>query len=94
MPLAQATQNSRQKSPRPFTSGDTTIVAHEKNSLPRRQQHIVQMRFWDGLSTTEIALVKSLDWETVHGDLHSALTTLRTRCLAHPEFSRAVQQAQ
>lgn len=50
--------------------------------LPENQQEVVRLKFQNNMSYREIASVTELSVSNVGFLLHTAITTLRTRCLA------------
>jgi DNA-directed RNA polymerase specialized sigma24 family protein len=71
-----------------FTDSDHLIVRQAMALLPKRELEVVTLRFWEGLSETEISVVMKTDWRTVERLMTRALSRLRGICLSRPEFSR------
>ena len=56
---------------------DRLVVRNALHDLPARQQRVVQLRFWGGLSTAEIARLLGMPAGTVRSDLTRAVAQLK-----------------
>lgn len=66
---------------------DRALVAEALTALPEQERSLLQMRFWEGLSQTEIAERHGIPLGTVKSRMTSGLQRLRTQ-LAHHEVAR------
>ena len=71
-----------------FTDSDHLVVRQAMALLPKREIEVITLRFWEGLSETEIALALNMDWQTVERLMKQAFSRLKEICLSRPEFSR------
>jgi hypothetical protein len=71
-----------------FSEADHLIVRQAMALLPKRQLHAVTLRYWEGLSETEISIAMNTDWRTVERLIGSAFSRLKELCVSQPEFSR------
>ena len=74
-----------------FTRDDYRLVNECLSRLNARQRTIVEMHFWDGFTSTEIAQALRMDWADVMAELGTAFRILRSQLMSHPKFSRAAQ---
>ncbi len=72
-----------------FTECDHLVVRQAMAFLPRRELEVVVLRYWEGLSETEVAMALRTDWRTVEKIMANALARLKEICLSRPEFSRS-----
>jgi DNA-directed RNA polymerase specialized sigma24 family protein len=86
--------NSFSRSVNFFTDSDHLVVRQAVALLPRRELEVVTLRFWEGLSETEIAVALKTDWRTVERLMEKALLNLKKICLSRPEFSRNVSNSE
>ena len=73
-----------------FTEEDHRIVRKALLSIPEKEKRIVILHFWRRKRKFEIAEKFGIDLEQVELILESAFDRLRTLCLHHPRFSRAL----
>jgi hypothetical protein len=71
-----------------FSEADHLIVRQAMALLPKRQLEAVTLRYWEGLSETEISLAMHTDWQTVERLIANAFGRLKNLCLSQSEFSR------
>jgi len=71
-----------------FTECDHLVVRQAIALLPKRELEVIVLRFWEGLSETEIATALRTDWQTIEKLMAKALARLKDTCLSRPEFSR------
>jgi RNA polymerase sigma-70 factor (ECF subfamily) len=70
---------------------EAIIIEHEDNNkrlayianaiqiLPPRQREVIELRFYQGFSYEQIAEITDINLQSVHNNMHRALTTLRQR---------------
>jgi DNA-directed RNA polymerase specialized sigma24 family protein len=80
--------NSFSRSVNLFTESDHLLVRQAMALLPKKELEVITLRFWEGLSETEISIALHTDWRTIEKLMKSALTRLKEICLSRPEFSR------
>lgn len=71
-----------------FSDGDYEVVRRALGALPASQQEAVHLRFWEGLSISEIAWTSNKPWASVFEELGASLTRLADLCLGDGAFSR------
>lgn len=73
------------------THADRDALLAELARLPRRQQAVLVLRYYEGLSDAEIAQVLDCRPSTVRGYASRALATLRIRAAGELEAQRAAE---
>ncbi len=53
------------------------VIEHALNRLPDRQQEIIRLRFFDGMTCTEIGAITGIKYQSVVNHLYRAVQTLR-----------------
>ncbi|MBS1983266.1 MAG: hypothetical protein JST16_03765 [Bdellovibrionales bacterium] len=75
-----------------FTKNDRHIVRRALLRLPLEEQQVVFLRFWEEMSTEEIAIYFGHSYQKIESILARACEKIRTLCLMHPKFSRSMRQ--
>jgi len=72
-----------------FTEVDYEIVRKAVAVLSPKEQKIIHLHFWEGLSATEICREMDMPWHVVERCLARSFEKIRKFCLFDPVFSRS-----
>lgn len=76
-----------------FTNTDYTIVRSAVRRLPGLLAIVIEMRFWQQRTFSEIAMELGVSVNSIESVLPQAMRLLREECLRNPAFSRSKHDA-
>ena len=70
-----------------WSEGDMRILRQAVEKLKEHERTVIKLRYWEDLSSLEVAARLRRDWLVVKTRISAAQDKLKIICLSHPRFN-------